>query len=175
MIRLLHICWLVAVWVVLWSDVTVANLLSGVVVALAVTMVTDTTRDGELLFRPLRAAHFALYFAYKLVEASVIVTLTVIAPANRTRAGIVAVPLTSCPDALVTLIADTISLTPGTLTLEVRRDPLVLYVHVLHVHDVEQVRRDVRKLEVLAVRAFGNREALATLTVDDSTSWEARP
>ena len=88
-------------------------------------------------------------------------------------AGIVAVPLRGCSDAVATLIADAISLTPGTLTLEVRRDPLTLYVHALDTRDVEQVQRDVRTLEVLAVRAFGDDAALAGLADDDTTSWRA--
>jgi multicomponent Na+:H+ antiporter subunit E len=72
---------------------------------------------------------------------------------------------------VVTLIADAITLTPGTLTLEVVADPLTLYVHVLDGRDLEAVRREVRRLEVLAVRAFGDAEALAGLAVDDSTGW----
>ena len=50
-------------------------------------------------------------------------------------------------------------------------DPLTLYVHVLDGRDLEAVRREVRRLEVLAVRAFGDAEALAGLAVDDSTGW----
>jgi multicomponent Na+:H+ antiporter subunit E len=69
-------------------------------------------------------------------------------------------------------VADAVSLTPGTLTLEVQREPLILYVHVLHLRSVEDVRRDVRRLELDAVRAFGSAEALRGLTTDDTRSWE---
>jgi multicomponent Na+:H+ antiporter subunit E len=170
-IRLIHLLWLLAVWLALWSDLSVANVLTGLVVAVVVVRLFPTGRSGEFVFRPLKAARFGVFFLYKLVESSVVVARTVIAPTNRMRSGIVAVPLTGCPDAVVTLIADAISLTPGTLTLEVQRDPLTLYVHVLHLHDVEDVRRDVRKLEVLAVEAFGNREAIAGLAIDDTSAW----
>ena len=85
-----------------------------------------------------------------------------------------AVPLRGCSDAVVTLIADAITLTPGTLTLEVRRDPLTLYVHALDVRDVTVLQQDVRTLEVLAVKAFGDADALAGLAVDDTTAWWSR-
>lgn len=165
---------LVTTWLILWSDVSAANILSGVVVAGAIVAGFDTWRPGRIVVRPLRAARFSLYFLYKLVEASLVVSRTVLAPRRRVHTGIVAVPLNRCPDALATLIADAISLTPGTLTLEVRRDPLTLYVHALDVRDVEQVRQDVRRLEFLAVRAFGSEDALAGLRVDDTEAWRGR-
>src|SRR5690606_5188926 len=132
-----------------------------------------TWRSGATMVRPIKALKLLGFFVVALVQASVVVARTVIAPRGRIRAGIVAVPLRGCSDAVATLIADAISLTPGTLTLEVRRDPLTLYVHALDTRDVEQVQRDVRTLEVLAVRAFGDDAALAALADDDTTSWRA--
>jgi multicomponent Na+:H+ antiporter subunit E len=65
-------------------------------------------------------------------------------------------------DGLATVVGNAITLTPGTLTVDVRRDdpdrPPVLYVHVLHFSDVDSLRRDVVRLERLAVRAFGTKE-----------------
>ena len=161
------------IWVVLRSDLSPANVLGGVLVAGAIVTAFDTWRPGALIIRPLHALRFAGYFLVKLVESNLVVARTVIAPRDRVHTGIVAVPLHGCSDAVVTLVADAISLTPGTLTVEVRRDPLTLYVHALDTRDIEQIRRDVRTLEVLAVRAFGDAEALAGLAVDDSTSWRA--
>lgn len=174
MMRIVRLLWLVIVWVVLWSDLSVANVLSGVVVAGAIVMAFDTWRAGGIVVRPLHVLRFAAYFAYKLVESSFVVARTVVRPRHRIRTGIVAVPLRGCSDAVVTLVADAISLTPGTLTLEVRRDPLTLYVHALDVRDVSQVQRDVRRLEVLAVKAFGDAEAIAGIAVDDTSVWRTR-
>jgi multicomponent Na+:H+ antiporter subunit E len=134
----------------------------------------DTWQSGHVVIRPLRAARFGAYFLYKLVEASLVVARTVVSPRHRISTGIVAVPLQGCSDAVATIIADAISLTPGTLTLEVRPEPLELYFHALDVRDVERVRADVRRLEVLAVRAFGSAEAIAGLAVDDTRGWRGR-
>jgi multicomponent Na+:H+ antiporter subunit E len=79
------------------------------------------------------------------------------------RTGIVAVPVAACSDLVITVVANAITLTPGTLTLEVRREPSTLYVHVLHLRDLDQVRRDIRTLLRMVVRAIGSAEALALL------------
>ena len=70
---------------------------------------------------------------------------------------------------LVTVVANAIALMPGSVTVEVERDPPTLYVHVLHLRSVEDVRRDIHRLEVMAVRAFGSAEALAGIEQDDSS------
>jgi multicomponent Na+:H+ antiporter subunit E len=172
--RIARLAGLVAIWLALWSDVSLANVLSGVLVAGTIVVLSDTGRPGHLVVRPVAATRFALYFLYKLVASSVLVARAVLAPRRRMHTGIVAVPLSGCTDAVATLVADAISLTPGTLTLEVRRDPLTLYVHVLDLRDVEHVQRDVRTLEVLAVRAFGSAAAVTGLAVDDTASWRGR-
>ena len=174
MTRVVRIVILTSIWLGLWSDISTANVLSGLLLSCAIVVVFDTWRPGTVVVRPLQASRFALHFVVKLVQASLTVARTVIAPGHRVHTGIIAVPLSGCTDAVATLIADAISLTPGTLTLEVRRDPLTLFVHALDVRNVEQVQADVRRLEVLAMRAFAPRESVAALAVDDTTSWRAR-
>jgi multicomponent Na+:H+ antiporter subunit E len=171
--RAVRIAWLTVAWVVLWSDLSAANVASGLLVAGAITLAFDTWRPGGIVLRPLAVARFLGTFAYLLVASTVVVARTIVTPRDRIRTGIVAVPLHGCTDAVTTLIADAITLTPGTLTVEVQRDPLTLYVHALDVRDVEHLRRDVRRLEVLAVRAFGDAAAIAGLDADDSASWRA--
>lgn len=174
MMRTARVVILVIIWLALWSDVSAANVLSGLLLAGGIVLLFDTWDAGTVVLRPVQVAMFAVHFLYKLVQASLVVARTVVTPRHRINTGIVAVPLGGCSDALATLIADAISLTPGTLTLEVRRDPLTLFIHVLDVRSVEQVQADVRRLEVLAVKAFGPPAAVAELSVDDTKSWRGR-
>ncbi|CAA9250085.1 MAG: Na(+) H(+) antiporter subunit E [uncultured Acidimicrobiales bacterium] len=168
------ILWLTAVWVALWGDLTFANVAGGLVVATALTVLLPAPGDGgrstggRAQVRPVAALHFAGWFAWKLVEANVIVGWEVLTPRNRINEGVVAVPLHGCSDGLTSLVASCVSLTPGTLVLDVDVDPLVLYVHVLHLRTIEEVRAEVQALEHLAIRAFGTAEARASL-VDDHT------
>ena len=153
--------WLVTAWVALWGELTVANRLSGLTLGSMLLLVFPMRPRGVPgAVRPGAAVRFAGYFAWKLVEASAVVTWEVLTPTNRINEGIVAIPIQGVSDTLTTLVANAISLTPGTLTLEVRQDPTVLYVHVLHLDDIEAVRRDVHHLEVLAIRAFGSTAAV---------------
>lgn len=161
--RLLLVAWLVVVWDALWGNLSVANVASGAAVAAFLVALFPPVGIPSLTLRPLAALRFLGYFARKLVEANAVVAWEVVTPRNRIREGIVAVPIQGASPALVALVANAVSLTPGTLTIEVGRAPAVLYVHVLHLHDPEAVRRDVRRLERLAVRAFGDAQAVAAL------------
>lgn len=152
---------LVVVWVLLWEEPTVANLASGVA---ATAIVLAVGRSGLPLapFRPFAVLHLLGWFVVALVKASLVVAWEVVTPGTSINEGIVAVPLGRRSDALVTLVANAISLTPGTLTIEVDPgDDTVLYVHVLHLRSIEAVRRDVARLDELAVRAFGRGEEVA--------------
>ncbi len=154
--------WLVTAWVALWEELSAANLLAGLTLGVLLLLVFPMRPRGVPgAFRLGATVRFAGYFAWKLVEASAVVTWEVLTPTNRINEGIVAIPIRGVSETLTTLVANAISLTPGTLTLEVRQDPTVLYVHVLHLDDIEAVRRDVQHLEVLAIRAFGSTAAVA--------------
>ena len=147
--------WSAAVWVALWSDLSVANVIWGLVIGAAVAvLVPPRTGPRQVAVRPLALLRFAGYFVVALVQASALVAWEVVTPGSRIHAGIVATELRTRSPGVVTLIANAISLTPGTLTLEVHDDPPTLYVHILHLRTVEQARADIRHLEDLAIAAF---------------------
>lgn len=176
MTKLFHLAWLIVIWVALWSDITWANLASGILVAAVIAAAYGLWHEGAMVVRPLRVVKLLVIFLVRLTESTFVVARTVVTPRVRIQSGIVAVPLSDAyPDALVTLIADLNSLTPGTLTLDVRRHPTILYMHVLHIKSIDSVRRASRQLEVLAVEAFGDAEALAVLHEDRSWVVEERP
>lgn len=156
--RPLRLLWLVALWLLLWRDPTVANVVSGVAVAVAVDAVLRLPRldsDPRHGVRPVALLRFLVYFAWKLVEANVYLAREVVTPTNQIRTGIIAVPLSGCSPFVATVVANAITLTPGTLSLEVRDgDDPELYVHVLHLHDIERARGSVRRFTQLASDAF---------------------
>ena len=161
------VIWLVALWILLWGDLSIGNVVSGLAVAIAVLAVSRLPRpadsDQRMRVRPLALAWFLLYVLYKLVESNLVLAWEILTPTNKINNGVVAVPLrTSSPSAMM-VVANVITLTPGTMTIEVAGDPPVLYVNVLHLHDVERVRRDLLHLEELSVRAFGSVSARAQL------------
>jgi len=154
---------LVVFWVALWGDVTVPNVFGGALIATVVLVAAPLPRPlrGELVIHPGRLLVLVAFFLRELIEASAIVALTVIRRRSTTTSGIVAVALSSDSDALTTIIANMVSLTPGTLTVEVDSTPPVLYIHVLHLVDIDQVKVDVATLERHVTRAFGSDTAIA--------------
>jgi multicomponent Na+:H+ antiporter subunit E len=163
------VVWLVILWLLLWTDLSVANVLSGLAVAVALVTLARLPRlarrsDADAArLRPIAALHFTVYVLYKLVEANLVLAWEIITPRNRINSGVIAVPLRTDSEMAMMVTANVITLTPGTMTIEVVGSPPVLYVNVLHLQDIEHVRRDLLRIEELSVRAFGSRAARAEL------------
>lgn len=95
-----------------------------------------------------RLAAFAAYFLKQMVVANWEVATDVLTPGSRMTPGIVAVPLRCRTRGELTLLSDLITLTPGTLTLEVDRGAHVLYVLGLYApDDPDAFRAEVVDLE----------------------------
>lgn len=160
--RYLTVLWLTTMWVLLWGELSAANVAGGIIVATVLVTVFPVAPSGpRSRLRPVATVRFVLHFVFKLVEANLILAWEIATPGNRIREGVVAVPVRVSSGGVVTLVANTISLTPGTLTLEVDLERKVIYVHVLHLHDLEQVRKDLHRFEELALLAFGTPEEVA--------------
>lgn len=151
----LVLVWSVAVWCALWSDFSLANVLWGAVVGVLLLWLMPVHRGGAgVRLRPLWAVAYLLNGLWSLVKSSAVVAWEVVTPVNHINQAIVEVPLRTRSVGIATLVANTVSLTPGTLTLEVRREPPALYVHIMHLRTIEDVRAEVTRLETLALRAF---------------------
>lgn len=161
--------WLTALWLLLWDDLTIANTLSGIAVALAVIAfarfpdVGRADADHRARVNPLAAAYLLVYVLYKLVEANLILAWEIVTPKNTINIGVVAVPLRTDNEIAMMVVANIITLTPGTVTIEAAGTPPVLYVNVLHLDELEQVRKELLHIEELCVNAFGSRHDRAQL------------
>jgi len=177
MTRVVLVVWLTLLWVVLWREVSLANLASGLAIAAVVLLVFPPRQaeEHDHRVRPLRLLAFLAYFGWQVLVSNLVVAREIVTRRDRISSGIVAVPMAFCSDLVITVVANAITLTPGTLTVELRRDPTTLYVHVLHLSDLDQVRRDIRTLQRKVVRAIGSAHALALLdasplpTVEDTS------
>ena len=165
--RVVIAAWLTIMWVLLWGDLSLANVLSGLLAATGLVLVfpPGATNDEPIVVRPWPALCFLVWFLWALVVTNVSVAREVLLPTRRSqiRTAVVAVPLQTRSGRLATIIANTITLTPGTLTIDARGRPAVLFVHVLAFEDVEATRAEVADLERRAVRAFGTAEELARI------------
>ena len=166
--------WLVLMWVFLWGGFSWANLVTGGLVAGAVLLAVprEARSDEAPGFRPLAAVSLLFWFLWKLLAANLAVAIEVLRPPGRgrIRTAIVAVDLPGASPGVATAVANLITLTPGTLTLEVDPSTPTLYVHVLRLTDPDDVRADVRDIERRVVAAYGSRSSRATLAHREGSS-----
>jgi multicomponent Na+:H+ antiporter subunit E len=168
--RLLLATWLTVMWVLLWGDVTLVNVITGGLagIALVVLFPPVDTNDEPFVVRPLAALSFLVWFLWALLVTNWTVAKEVLLPSGRgaIRTAIVAVPLRTGSGRLATVIANAITLTPGTLTVDARGRPAVLFVHTLQFEDAETSRLEVEDLERRVVRAFGTKEEVERICSD---------
>lgn len=150
---------LVAMWVLAWGDLSVANVVSGAVVGV---LVLATFPVGRLPDRGGRTLHLvpavrlAGVFLVNLVASNVAMAREILTGGRQISTGVVACPLRVDSDGIATFLANVLSLSPGTLVLEIDHEPPVLYLHVLHMQDREKIVLTVRRLEELAVGTYGS-------------------
>jgi multicomponent Na+:H+ antiporter subunit E len=131
-------------WAALSGSASAQNLVFGFLLgALALYVVREPYGSGWYLRRALAMLSLVLLFLRELALSAVKVALTVLRPDMRLRPGIFAFPLTVDRDFEITLLANMITLTPGTLSVDVSDDRRTLYVHVLDCSDPEATKRDI--------------------------------
>lgn len=156
--------WLVLVWAALWQDFSPGNLLFGALLAVLVARMfylPPVELSGR--FNILYAVPFALQFLAKVAAASIQIMYLAVARGPQVISAVVAVPLRSHQDLLVTATGHVISLIPGSLVVEVDRSTSTLYLHALNIsspQEVEKLRAEVREIEAGLIRIMGNPEEL---------------
>lgn len=91
------------------------------------------------------ALGFAVFYLWELVLANLRVAYDVVTRTHHMRPGILAIPLDARTDAEITLFANLITLTPGTLSLDVSPDRRTLYIHAMYIDDVALFRRRLKE------------------------------
>ena len=126
---------------------TFANFVVGFAIS-SLTMWLVGSR-GEAAFivyitRVFRFAGLFFFFLWELLIANLRVAYEVLTPGYQMRAAIIAIPLDAESDLEITVLANLITLTPGTLSLDVSQDRKILYIHAMHVRDVDKFRHDIK-------------------------------
>jgi multicomponent Na+:H+ antiporter subunit E len=163
--------WLTVLWITLWGSISWANVVGGLAVAVAVVIFArlDAASLKPTYFRPQWAVWYLLVLGWKLLESNLKLAYEILTPGISTHTSIIAVPMRGGSDAVINLVANSITLTPGTMTIDIKRwdvdgdgiddgdgDSVVLYIHGMYTQDIEAVRHDVLRFEALALRAFGD-------------------
>jgi multicomponent Na+:H+ antiporter subunit E len=128
------------------GQVNVSGFLAGFGIGYAALWVTRPLYGHTLYFvRVAKILRLAGYFVWQLLISNLRVLWDVVTPKHISRPGVIAVPLEARTDFEIMLVANLVSLTPGTLTLDVSEDRKSLYVHVMFLDDVESARREIQQ------------------------------
>ncbi|MEM8857668.1 MAG: Na+/H+ antiporter subunit E [Chloroflexota bacterium] len=140
------------IWVFLTGELTLGNVGFGFILSFLLLFIGGPRMDVNYFRRKpgfrifsysWKLISFVGFFFKELLFAGVTVFASIIKP-SILKPGVVAVPLSIKTDAEITLLANLITLTPGTLTLDVSTDHKVMYVHSIQVDDPDEFRKDIK-------------------------------
>lgn len=135
---------LALVWAAITNAFTPLNVFAGFIVGSIALWVLRKEFQTKYFLRGHRILRLALLFLYELVMSALRVARDVLRPGLNFQPGIIAYHLTTDDNAQITLLANLITLTPGTLSVDVSSDKSTLYVHAMHAHDPEGLCKDIR-------------------------------
>lgn len=157
-LRIWSLCWLTLVWILLWGTFSAANIISGLVVALIITLLLPLPRvpvEGRL--RPLALLRLIWYVSYSLVISSAQVAWLAIRPGPPPATAVLRAHLGIKSDLVLALAVGVLTLIPGSVVLEIDQRRRLIYVHVLNTGSEKTVSdfyRSVATVERLMVAAF---------------------
>jgi len=164
-VQLATIVWLTVVWELLWGGLSVANILSGVVIAVVLTRLLPMPPiEFQGRIHVLSLLYLIVRFHADIFLASIQVAWAALRPGPPPRGAVLGVQLRSHSDLYLTMVAEMTTLVPGSVVVEAHRVTGVLYVHwfdVTSMDDVEKARAEVLATEARVLRALGSDAELA--------------
>ena len=128
-------------WAGLWGSFTLTQLAFGFVVGFATLWIAQPLFGGPsgYYLRAYRIVRLVLFFLYDLCVSSIRVAYDVLTPKDHSNPAILEMPLDVTSDIEILLVTNLISLTPGTLSLDVTPDRKTLIVHAMFADDPDAV------------------------------------
>lgn len=136
---------LALMWAATNADFAPLSLALGFVLGYVILLLMQRVTEPSTYFRKVhQVVGFALFFLWELLLANLRLAYDVITPPLHARPSVVAIPLDAKTNMEITLLANLITMTPGTLSLDVSDDRKVLYVHAMYVDDPDALRRSIK-------------------------------
>lgn len=136
---------LAVAWVLVTGGFSVLNGVFGFILGLAaLSLIREQIGTIGYVRRVRRVAALAALFLYELLLSALRVFKLVLTPdLSKLEPGFIAYTLTVDRDYEISMLANLITLTPGTLSVDVSDDRRTLYIHAIHVPDPEELRTDI--------------------------------
>lgn len=133
-------------WMLLTGNMSFENLIEGFIFGYIILwFLRYLPESSSYVMRVPRLIKFLAFFIYELIVANLRIAYDVVTPKHRMKPAIIAIPLTVTKDFEILLLANLISLTPGSLSLDVSSDKKFLYVHSMYVSNPEKVIKEIKE------------------------------
>lgn len=136
---------LCVIWVMLSNEVAVGPVLVGAVLGLMLPHVTRAFWPGVRIQKPWTVVRYLAVFLWDVIVANLQVAVLVLGPKNRLKPAFIEYPLQLTHIWAIIVLGCTISLTPGTVTVDVDMTRRRLLIHCLNVPDPSDVVERIRK------------------------------
>lgn len=141
----IHSLLLFAVWLLLNNSASVGHIVLAVFFSISIPiLVCGLKTDHPTIKKPWLAIAYVFMVLKDVISANFEVAMLVLGPIRHLKPGFVAIPLDIHSDLGITLLASTVSLTPGTVSAEISKDKQWLYVHALHLENEEQLITEIK-------------------------------
>jgi multicomponent Na+:H+ antiporter subunit E len=132
-------------WAALQGELNASNFVIGFLISGVIIYIFRQLFFSPRYFRKTAlGVTLALVFIKELIKSNIAVLRVVMSPQLRVRSGVIALPTELTSDLALTVLANMITLTPGTLTLDISPDRRYLFVHTLNLDDPEDVKQEIQ-------------------------------
>ncbi len=138
---------LAVVWCLLVNEIKLGTVVFGVILGLLIPIATAAYwPDRPPVARPWKLVSYLLLVMWDIIKANIAVAMIVLFKSNKDmRPNWVVIPLDLRTPEAITLLAGTITLTPGTVSTDLSDDGKALLVHALDAPDPDAVRDDIKQ------------------------------
>lgn len=136
---------LAVAWMALTGQFSPLNFVEGFALGYVILWLSQrVTGQSSYFAKAPLVMRFVVFYVWEFILANLRVAYSVLVPSSL-RPGVVAVPLDVQTDVGISLLVNLITLTPGTLSLDISADKQVLYVHSIRVDDADDFRRQIKE------------------------------
>ncbi|MWJ27230.1 Na+/H+ antiporter subunit E [Halomonas sp. ZH2S] len=144
--RPLFSLFLALLWLLMVNEFSAAHALLGLALGVAIPFVTHGFWPEEAkIKRPLPLVRYLLVLLVDILRSNLVVALRILRPARYLKPGFFSYPLALDDDFAITILASTISLTPGTVSIHYDAEANTLLVHALHLENEAGMVADIRE------------------------------
>jgi multicomponent Na+:H+ antiporter subunit E len=137
---------LALLWAGMLGGISLANLASGFLLGYLVLYYTSRGTPGhEGYFGKVpKLLGFLVYYLWELLKSNAMIAYDVLTPSHHMTPGVIGIPLDARTDLEITVLANLITMTPGTLSLDISADRKTLFVHAMYIRNPDDLRADIK-------------------------------